>query len=66
MAAGPSGGGDYRRTRQGAAIALIGVVVLIVLADSFNIGRPVEPIILYGLLLAAAGLLAVDIPGLRR
>jgi len=41
-------------------------VVVIVLADSLGVGRDVDPAVLYGLLLTAAGLLAVDLPGLHR
>jgi hypothetical protein len=58
--------GDYRYARQGGAVVLIGVTALIVIADSLGLGRPVEPFVLGSLLLAAAGLLAVDLPGLRR
>ena len=41
-------------------------MVVIVLADSFQIGKPVDPAVLYGMLLTAAGLLAVDLPVMRR
>jgi len=58
--------GDYRSVRQASAALCIGTVVVIVLADSLGIGRDVDPAVLYGLLLTAAGLLAVDLPGLHR
>ena len=48
------------------AIILITVAGLIVLVDSLDIGRPVEPLILGALLITAGGLLAVDLPELRR
>jgi hypothetical protein len=56
---------DYRLARQASAVLLIATVVVIVIADSLGFGREVNPIILYGLIAAAAGLLAVDIPGMR-
>lgn len=58
--------GEYRQARQASAVLLIAVVVVIVLVDSLGLGREVEPLILTALLLAAGGLLAVDLPGLRR
>lgn len=60
-----SGGSEYRLVRQGIAIALVGLVVLIVASDSLGFGRPVEPVILGALLLTAAGMVAVDLPNLR-
>ncbi len=59
-------GSSYRAARQTSAFLLIGVVVVIVLADSFGIGRQVEPFILVPLLLTAGGLLAVDLRSLGR
>ncbi len=59
-------GSSYRAARQTSAFLLIGVVVVIVLADSFGIGRQVEPLILVPLLLTAGGLLAVDLRSLGR
>ena len=41
-------------------------MVLIVIADSLGFGRPVEPLVLGALLITAAGLLAVDLPGMKR
>lgn len=58
--------GEYRAARQWSAGLLTALVVVIVLGDQTGIMRPVEPATLFGLLLAAAGLLAVDLPGLRR
>lgn len=58
--------GDYRIARQASALLLIALVVVIVLSDSLGIGRQVEPLILVALLVAAAGLLAVDLPDLKR
>jgi hypothetical protein len=57
---------QYTRVRIGGAIVLFGVVALIVLADSLNIGRPVNEVIVFGLLITAAGLLAVELPALKR
>lgn len=64
MAGGPVDSGDYRRARTAGALVLIVVSGLIVLADSLGLGRPVEPLVLGALLITAAGLLAVDLPGL--
>lgn len=61
-----SSGPEYRSARQAIALILVGLVVLIVAADSLGIGRPVEPVILAALLLTAAGMVAVDLPSLRR
>lgn len=58
--AGP-GGGDYRVVRIGIAIALVGLVVLIVALDSVGVGRSVDPVVLFSLLLTAAGMVAVDV-----
>ena len=58
--------GDYRVVRMAGAIILILVAGLIVLFDSLSLGRPVEPLILGALLITAGGLLAVDLPELRR
>lgn len=63
--AGPPGS-EYRAARQAIAVVLVGLVVLIVVVDSLGVGRPVEPIILGALLLTAAGMVAVDLPALRR
>lgn len=57
---------EYRTARQLSAGLLIALVVVVVVADQFGIGRPVEPTTLLALLLTAAGLLAVDVPGLRK
>lgn len=58
---------DYRLARQVSAGLLIAVVGFMVIAGSFEgLGRPVEPIVLVSLLVAAAGLLSVDLPGLRK
>ena len=57
---------DYRRARQGIAVLFAAVAAVIVLLDSVGMGRPVDPVVLYGLVLASAGLLAVDLPGLKR
>ena len=48
------------------AIILIAVAGLIVVFDSLSVGRPVEPLVLGALLITAGGLLAVDLPELRR
>jgi len=64
--AGQPNGRDYRDARQRSAFALVGLVVVIVLAESFGWGDHVEPLILTPILLTAAGLLAVDLPGLGR
>jgi len=62
----PPTSGDYRQARTAGAIILIVVSGLIVLVDSLNLGRPVEPLVLGALLITAGGLLAVDLPDLRR
>lgn len=54
----------YRQARQAAAILLIALVAVIVIGDMLMDGYAVDPLVLVPLLLAAAGLLAVDIPGL--
>ncbi len=66
MAGEPRNGRDYREARQRSAFALIGAAVVIVLAESFGLGGHVDPLVLTPLLLTAAGLLAVDMPGLGR
>ena len=57
---------EYRLARQVSAFLLIAVVVVIVLGDVVSDHYEVDPLVLVPLLLASAGLLAVDIPGLRR
>ena len=49
-----------------SALALGALVVLIVVADSLGFGGTVDPLILAGLLVTAAGLVGVDLPGLHR
>ena len=66
MAHRPPNGRDYREARHRSAFALVGLVVVIVLADSFHLGSHVDPLVLSPILLTAAGLLAVDLPGLSR
>ena len=63
--AGSDSSSEYRLVRQGIAISLVVLVIIIVLVDSVGLGRPVEPIILGALLLTSAGMVAVDLPGLR-
>lgn len=58
--------GDYQTARQSSAGLLVVVAAVIVIADSLGIGRSVEPLVLFGLLVTAAGLLAVDLPLLRK
>ena len=66
MAGSGEPGSEYLVVRRGIAVVLVAVVVVIVLADSLGLGRPVEPVILGALLLTAAGMVAVDLPALRR
>lgn len=66
MAGSKGPGGEYRQARQIGALILITVAGAVVLFDSLTIGRPVEPLVLGALLITAGGLLAVDIPDLRR
>lgn len=58
--------GDYRNARQISAGLLIAAVVLVVVADSLQFGRDADPLVLSAILVTAAGLLAVDLPGVRR
>lgn len=59
--------GDYRKARQISAGVLIALVGIIVVGDVFEPGPPaIDLPVMVALLLTAAGLLAVDIPGLRR
>jgi len=53
---------EYRWARQVSALLLIGLVVVIVVLDVITDGYEVSPTILVPLLLAAAGLLSVDLP----
>jgi hypothetical protein len=54
---------EYRWARQVSAIALIGlVVVLVVVLDVIVEGYEVSPSVLVPLLLTAAGLISVDLP----
>lgn len=55
----------YRQVRQVCAFLLIAAVVLVVLADVVSPEYAVDPLVLAPILLAASGLLAVDLPGLR-
>jgi hypothetical protein len=57
---------EYRWARGVSALLLIGLVVVIVVLDVITEGYEVSPTILVPLLLAAAGLLSVDLPDLRR
>ena len=57
---------EYRWARQVSALLLIGLVVVIVVLDVITEGYEVSPTILVPLLLAAAGLLSVDLPGIGR
>ena len=57
---------EYRWARQVSALLLVVVVVVIVVLDVIVDGYEVSPTILVPLLLTAAGLLSVDLPGLRR
>jgi hypothetical protein len=54
----------YRTARQASAILLIAVVSFAVLLDALR-GNAPSPVIVIPLLLAAGGLLAVDLPNLR-
>lgn len=69
MAQGSNGGkdGQYREARQRSAFLLMVLVMVIVLGDvlGFSPYRP-DPLVVSSLLIAAGGMLAVDIPGLRR
>jgi hypothetical protein len=56
---------EYRWARQVSAIALIGLVVVIVVLDVVVEGYDVRPPVLVPLLLTAAGLLSVDLPRMR-
>jgi len=56
---------DYRWARQVSALLLIAVVVLVVVLDVSVEGYEVSPPVLVPLLLAAAGLLSVDLPRVR-
>ena len=55
---------EYRWARQVSALLLIGLVVVIVVLDVIADDYEVSPTILVPLLLAAAGLLSVDLPGI--
>ena len=57
---------EYRWARQVSALLLIAVVVVIVVLDVIADDYEVSPTVLVPLLLPAAGLLSVDLPGLRR
>ena len=57
---------EYRWARQVSALLLVGLVVVIVVLDVITEGYEVSPTILVPLLLAAAGLLSVDLPGIGR
>lgn len=59
--------GDYRTARQVSAGILILLVGVIVVGDLLEPGPPAYDLpVMVALLLTAAGLLAVDIPGLHR
>jgi hypothetical protein len=54
-------GADYRAARIGAALALIGVVVLIVLIDALSNEYEVSALLVTSILGASAALLGVEI-----
>ena len=56
---------DYRWARQVAALLLIGVVVVILLLDVLVDDYDVSTAVLVPHLLTVAGLLSVDLPGLK-
>ena len=56
---------EYRWARGVSAIALIGLVVVLVVLDVIVEGYEVSPPVLVPLLLTAAGLLSVDLPKVR-
>jgi anti-sigma-K factor RskA len=60
----PPSSSAYRTARQASAILLVAVVAFAVLLDAVR-GNSPQPLIVVPLLVAAAGLLAVDLPNLR-
>jgi hypothetical protein len=54
-------GSDYRAARIGAALALIGVVVIVVLIDALSSEYEVSALLVTSILGAAAALLGVEI-----
>ena len=56
----PVRGGDYRSARIGAALALTGVVVIVVLVDAVNPAYTVDSVVLFALLGAIATLLGIE------
>lgn len=56
---------DYRWARQVAALLPIGVVVVTLVLDVLADDSDVSTAVLVPLLLTAAGLLSVDLPGLK-
>lgn len=61
-----NGGNDYRLARQAAGLLLVAVVGAVVLLDVFRTDFDVSPLVIVPILLTAAALFSVDIPGLRK
>ena len=62
----PSRDGDYRAARTGAAAALTGVMIVLLLFDACSGEYEVAPFALVVLATLIASLLAVDLPDLIR
>ena len=62
----PVRGGDYRSARIGAALALTGVVILLLLGDAVNPAYTVDHIVLASLLAAIGTLLGIEAVNLLR
>jgi hypothetical protein len=57
--------GDYRVARQASGFLLIALVVVMVLLDAFRGDFEASPLVLVPILLTAAAMFAVDVPGIR-
>lgn len=66
MAGDGSRRSDYRQARIGAAAALVGVVVLIVIVDAFSVAYELSPVVLAALLGTVAALVGVELRGLGK
>lgn len=58
--------GDYRTARMVLALIFGTVAALIALAPAFRMGDAPDPLVFGGLIAAALGLLAVDLPVSRK
>lgn len=55
---------DYRVARQASGFLLVALVVVMVLLDAFRSDFEASPLVLVPILVTAAAMFAVDVPGI--